>query len=188
MVPKKDVVAEDDIGATDSGNDLDESNSVSSDQPKNRIRKGEYTLEIDQTNGGGGMPMACWQLIGLRIEDENDFVAQAIRLVVCLVAHQTVFILWSLAQEDIMTKVLSPTPAAPDGRFPSSSFLVFCNRFGAVVLCSIVVKWRNGAVLRSNENDTAPLRSYVPISVANSISVHWKRNLTARLICQREIM
>uniref|UniRef100_A0A7S0AX27 EamA domain-containing protein n=1 Tax=Minutocellus polymorphus TaxID=265543 RepID=A0A7S0AX27_9STRA len=185
-MPKKDMVTEDGIGATATGsgsgsdNDIDE-NSVSSDQPMNRIRKGEYTLEIDQTNGGGGMPMTCWQRIGLRIEDENDFVAQAIRLVVCLVAYRTVDILWSLAQEDIMTKDLSPTPAAPGGRFPSLSFLVFCNRFGTAVLCSVVVKWRNGAVLRSNENDTAPLRSYVPISVANSIS-SWSQYVSLRYV------
>ena len=154
-----------------SGNGIDENSAhVSSDQPKKLIRKGEYTLEIDQANGDGGMPIPCWQRIGLRIEDEDDFVAQAIRLLVCLGASAVVFNLWTLAQEDIMMRELSPTPAAPDGRFPSASFLVFCNRFAAVVLCSIVVKWRNGAVFRSAENDTAPLRSYVPISVLNSIS------------------
>jgi len=174
-----DVVATDEHDApiatcTLSGDGIDENSAhVSSDQPntKRLIRKGEYTLEIDQeANGDGSLTVTCWQRIGLRIEDEDDFVAQAIRLVVCLLASGIVHVLWGQAQEDIMMRELSPTPSSPDGRFPSSSFLVFCNRFAAVVFCAIIVKWRNGAVFRSAENDAAPLWSYIPISFLNSIS------------------
>ena len=166
-----------------SGNGIDENSvHVSSDQPKKLIRKGEYTLEIGQeANGDGGTAVTCWQRIGLRIEDEDDFVAQAIRLVVCLLASAIVLALWGQAQEDIMMRELSPTPSASDGRFPSSSFLVFCNRFAAVFFCAIIVKWRNGAVFRSAENDTAPLRSYIPISVLNSIS-SWSQYASLRYV------
>lgn len=95
---------------------IDENSAhVSSDQPKRLIRKGEYTLEIGQeADGDGGMTVTCWQRIGLRIEDEDDFVAQAIRLVVCLLASAIVFALWGQAQEDITMRELSPTPSAPE--------------------------------------------------------------------------
>jgi adenosine 3'-phospho 5'-phosphosulfate transporter B2 len=54
-------------------------------------------------------------------------------------------------QELIMTTKFNPTENVPSGHFPSAAFCVFSNRFLAVIVATIAVRIKHGAIFANNE-------------------------------------
>lgn len=107
-----------------------------------------------------------------------EFFAQAVKLAFCFCGLQISYLTWGIMQESIMTKTFEPTEGAPDGRFPSAAFCVFSNRFLAVIVAIIMVKFKHGAVLANN---AAPLQAFTPAAISNTIS-SWSNYAALRYV------
>lgn len=70
-------------------------------------------------------------------------------------------------QELIMTTKFNPTESVPSGKFPSAAFCVFSNRFLAVIVATIAVRIKHGALFAHN---TAPLWAFTPCALSNTMS------------------
>ena len=70
-------------------------------------------------------------------------------------------------QELIMTTEFTPTEHVPSGKFPSAAFCVFSNRFLAVIVATIAVRIKHGAVVANN---VAPLWAFTPCALSNTLS------------------
>ena len=93
----------------------------------------------------------------------ETFSAQAARLAVCALGIQVSYLLWGLMQERIMTQ-----PYESGERFRSSKFLVFANRFLALLAAYIGVKMTGEPLNRSARG--TPLYKFSFSSVSNILS------------------
>lgn len=96
-----------------------------------------------------------------------EFFKQGFKFVLCFVGLQASYLTWGYMQELIMTTVFNPTPNVPSGKFPSAAFCVFSNRFLAVIVAMILVRWKHGAIFANNK---APLWSFTPCALSNTMS------------------
>eukprot|EP01031_Cornospumella_fuschlensis_P038976 gene38976-47415_t len=85
------------------------------------------------------------------------------KLAICFVGLQISYVAWGVVQEYLMTTEYKL------GRFKSSQFCVFANRFLALIISLIIVLVRRatnpGQVLKE-----APFYYYVPSSLSNTLS------------------
>jgi len=98
----------------------------------------------------------------------SDFTASALKFAFCFGGLQLSYLTWGIMQEKIMgTDKYVPTKGAPDGKFPSAAFVVFSNRFLAVLVALVMVRIKHGAFFANN---TAPLAIFTPCALSNTIS------------------
>ena len=83
----------------------------------------------------------------------------------CFICLQVSYLTWGLMQELIMNSQYEPSEMNPSGRFPSATFCVFSNRFVAIIVSAIVVRWRYGTLVTA-----APLIAYAPCAFSNTTS------------------
>lgn len=84
------------------------------------------------------------------------------KLLFCFTGLQVSYVLWGLVQEFLMTQDYA------FGKFKSSSFCVFGNRFLALLISLGIVmfkKWSSPAPLKE-----APFYYYAPASISNTLS------------------
>jgi len=98
-------------------------------------------------------------------EASNDFLWTVIDFCICFGGLQTSYLLWGLMQELIMNEQYPPTEMNPSGKFPSATFCVFSNRFLAIIVSAIVVRWKYGTLVTA-----APLIAYAPCALSNTCS------------------
>jgi adenosine 3'-phospho 5'-phosphosulfate transporter B2 len=114
---------------------------------------------------------------------EESMTGKVIRTVACFVGLQASYITWGLVQERIVTKAYGEGDDAEF--FPSSTFLVFGNRFLALFLAAAIVFWpwsgrRKGAAATAaaaavggscaSRGLKALLLQYAPASLSNILS------------------
>eukprot|EP00586_Coscinodiscus_wailesii_P010248 CAMPEP_0172495832 /NCGR_PEP_ID=MMETSP1066-20121228/78520_1 /TAXON_ID=671091 /ORGANISM="Coscinodiscus wailesii, Strain CCMP2513" /LENGTH=380 /DNA_ID=CAMNT_0013267793 /DNA_START=276 /DNA_END=1418 /DNA_ORIENTATION=- len=112
------------------------------------------------------------------IQNNPEFFAQAVKFLFCFCGLQASYLTWGYMQELIMTTTFTPTPSAPDGKFPSAAFCVFSNRFLAIIVAMIAVRVKHGAVLANN---TAPLIAFTPCALSNTMS-SWSQYASLRYV------
>ena len=96
-----------------------------------------------------------------------EFFKQAFKLAMCFIGLQLSYLTWGYMQELIMTTEFEPTEHVPSGKFPSAAFCVFSNRFLAVIVALIAVRYRHGSFFANNK---APLYAYTPCALSNTLS------------------
>jgi len=110
------------------------------------------SARLKQTKPGGGAERA------------ETFGKNAMRLTFCTIGIQVSYLLWGLMQERIMTR-----PYATGELFKSSKFLVFANRFLALLVAWLGVVVIRRFKLESTEHDT-PLYKFAHSSISNILS------------------
>lgn len=91
----------------------------------------------------------------------DDPIHRNVKLLFCFLGLQVSYVLWGVAQEQIMTHEYKP------GKFKSSAFCVFGNRLLALVVAAAVVaysKWKKPGMKE------APSIQYIPSSLSNTFS------------------
>jgi adenosine 3'-phospho 5'-phosphosulfate transporter B2 len=111
-------------------------------------------------------------------QSNPEFFKQAFKLLLAFIGLQTSYLTWGYMQELIMSSTFVPTEHAPDGRFPSAAFVVFSNRFLAVIVALIAVRTKHGAFF---SNNTAPLLAFTPCALSNTIS-SWSQYASLRYV------
>ena len=66
-----------------------------------------------------------------------------------------------------MTTKFNPTPSSPEGLFPSAAFCVFSNRFLAVIVATLTVKYKHGELVPAK---APPLMAFGPCAFSNTCS------------------
>ena len=112
------------------------------------------------------------------IAPPSDFAKTAGRFLFCFTGLQVSYLTWGYMQEFIMTTTFTPTPSAPDGRFPSAAFCVFSNRFLAIIVAMIAVRIKHGSIL---QNNVAPLVAFAPCALSNTMS-SWSQYASLRYV------
>ena len=108
----------------------------------------------------------------------NEFVHQAMKLAFCFLGLQASYLTWGYMQELIMTTEFTPTARVPSGLFPSAAFCVFSNRFLAVIVAMICVKFRRDSFFEKN---SAPAYAYTPCALSNTFS-SWSQYKALRYV------
>lgn len=90
------------------------------------------------------------------------FKSRQFKLVFCFLGLQVSYILWGIVQEQLMTKEYQM------GRFKSSSFCVFGNRFFALFVALTIVLYKRTTSPKPLKE--APYHYYAPSSISNSVS------------------
>lgn len=108
------------------------------------------------------------KLHDLNVEDEEkkektpeDPFHRTVKLAFCFLGLQVSYVLWGVAQEQIMTHEYKP------GKFTSSTFCVFGNRFLALIVAMSIVFYNK---VNKPGMPEAPFVSYIPSSLSNSLS------------------
>jgi adenosine 3'-phospho 5'-phosphosulfate transporter B2 len=96
-----------------------------------------------------------------------EFFKQASKFGLCFLSLQVSYLTWGYMQELIMTTQFTPTEHVPSGKFPSAAFCVFSNRFLAVMVALIAVRYKHGAFFANNK---APLWAFTPCALSNTMS------------------
>jgi adenosine 3'-phospho 5'-phosphosulfate transporter B2 len=120
----------------------------------------------------------CPSMCSDAIQKNPEFFAQAAKFLFCFCGLQASYLTWGYMQELIMTTTFTPTPSAPDGKFPSAAFCVFSNRFLAIIVAMIAVRVKHGAILANN---TAPLIAFTPCALSNTMS-SWSQYASLRYV------
>ena len=90
-----------------------------------------------------------------------DF-SRNVKLLFCFVGLQVSYVLWGIVQEQLMTQEYK------FGKFKSSSFCVFGNRFLALFISLAIVMFRGFTSTKPMK--VAPYYWYAPSSLSNSVS------------------
>jgi adenosine 3'-phospho 5'-phosphosulfate transporter B2 len=85
------------------------------------------------------------------------------KLLFCFIGLQLSYVAWGITQEQLMTQEYSV------GKFKSSAFCVFGNRFLALFFAAGIVMYRKQTQQRTQGKD-APFYFYAPSSVSNTLS------------------
>lgn len=93
---------------------------------------------------------------------QQDIWNRNLKLLFCFVGLQISYVTWGVIQEQVMTKDYAA------GRFRSSAFCVFMNRFLALFISLAIVLYRRNAAKKPLKE--APFYYYAPSSLSNSIS------------------
>jgi solute carrier family 35 (adenosine 3'-phospho 5'-phosphosulfate transporter), member B2 len=96
-----------------------------------------------------------------------EFFKSACKFGLCFCGLQISYLTWGYMQELIMTTTFNPTEHVPDGKFPSAAFCVFSNRFLAVLVALVTVRYKHGAFFANNK---APLAAFTPCALSNTMS------------------
>lgn len=161
---------------------LPEASSSSAEIPSNDDTpdgSGDENVNADRTGPGDEEPdesQSCtYQLLTFIVAQLNrcfeisnpNFVKSAILLGFSVITLQVAFLLWGYLLEMIMTTNFSPTDRVPDDRFPSATFSVWTNRFGALLVSTLTVSCRHGL---KGAFRKSPLVSFSPCAVAYTLS------------------
>lgn len=84
------------------------------------------------------------------------------KLIFCFCGLQVSYVLWGLVQEFLMTQEYA------NGKFKSSSFCVFGNRFLALLIALAIVGFRRATSPVAMKE--APFYYYAPASISNTLS------------------
>jgi adenosine 3'-phospho 5'-phosphosulfate transporter B2 len=87
---------------------------------------------------------------------------RGLEMLFCFVGLQLSFVWWGIVQEQLMTKEYKL------GRFKSSTFCVFGNRFLALIISFVIVTMKKYA--SSTPVKDAPFHLYAPTSISNIVS------------------
>ncbi len=98
-------------------------------------------------------------------EIEESWTQTVITFGFCFCGLQAAYLTWGVLQELLMSTQYNPTENVPDGRFPSATFCVFCNRIFAIVIAAVVCLYKHGQV-----SSAAPLWYVSPSSFSNTMS------------------
>lgn len=101
--------------------------------------------------------------------------SRASKLIFCFLGLQFSYVLWGIVQENLMTKEYKL------GKFKSSNFCVFANRFLALIISLVIVGSKRlyyYLQLRNKSKDSsnikpikeAPFYYYAPSSISNTLS------------------
>eukprot|EP00542_Grammatophora_oceanica_P018830 CAMPEP_0194046640 /NCGR_PEP_ID=MMETSP0009_2-20130614/22050_1 /TAXON_ID=210454 /ORGANISM="Grammatophora oceanica, Strain CCMP 410" /LENGTH=397 /DNA_ID=CAMNT_0038692011 /DNA_START=97 /DNA_END=1290 /DNA_ORIENTATION=+ len=125
-------------------------------------------IPMGNSSGEEGAPTGFVdKMIAQHCSSNPEFFQQAFKFAMCFCGLQLSYLTWGIMQELIMTREFNPTDTAPDGRFPSAAFVVFSNRFLAVLVAMIAVRIKHGAVFSNNK---APLIAFTPCALSNTMS------------------
>lgn len=83
------------------------------------------------------------------------------KLLFCFIGLQVSYVLWGITQENLMTTTYS------FGKFTSSAFCVFGNRFLALLVAFIIVAYKNQNL---NVFFNVPFYHFAPASLSNTLS------------------
>ena len=98
---------------------------------------------------------------------DPEFFMQAFKFAMCFCGLQASYLTWGYMQELIMSTEFTPTARVESGKFPSAAFCVFSNRFLAVIVAMIAVRFKHGSIFGNNK---APLLAFTPCALSNTIS------------------
>jgi solute carrier family 35 (adenosine 3'-phospho 5'-phosphosulfate transporter), member B2 len=84
------------------------------------------------------------------------------KLIFCFIGLQISYVMWGVVQEHIMTHEYKM------GKFKSSAFLVFANRFLALIISLLIYAWQR--VFQNKQLKDVPFYYYAPSSLSNTIS------------------
>ena len=90
--------------------------------------------------------------------------SRGLKMLFCFLGLQISYVLWGLFQEQLMTKEYKL------GKFKSSTFCVFGNRFLALFMAAGIVFVRRLYAVKSGGLKEAPYQVYAPSSISNSVS------------------
>ena len=94
--------------------------------------------------------------------DKDVIMNKTLKLLFCFVGLQISYIAWGIVQEQLMTNEYKL------GRFKSSSFCVFGNRFFALFIALLIVMYKRMSSV--NPIKEAPYHYYAPSSLSNTLS------------------
>jgi hypothetical protein len=104
-----------------------------------------------------------------KLDDKNssnkstqDRYSRNLKLLFCFVGLQVSYVLWGVVQEQLMTQEYKM------GKFKSSAFCVFGNRFLALFISMGIVAYKR--VVAAKPLKEAPYYYYAPSSLSNSLS------------------
>lgn len=95
-------------------------------------------------------------------KDSQELFSRNLKLLFCFLGLQISYVSWGVVQERVMTQEYSM------GKFKSSAFCVFSNRFLALFIALGIVLYRKFTTLKPMKE--APFHFYAPSSLSNSIS------------------
>lgn len=98
-------------------------------------------------------------------EVEESWIQTVTTFAFCFCGLQAAYLTWGVLQELLMSTQYNPTENVPDGRFPSATFCVFCNRIFAIIIAVTVCLYKHGKV-----SSAAPLWYISPSSFSNTMS------------------
>lgn len=94
----------------------------------------------------------------------NDYYARFYKLIFCFAGLQISYLMWGVVQEHIMTHEYKL------GKFKSSAFLVFANRFLALIISLIIVAVQKMMNPKKSPLKEVPFYYYAPSSLSNTVS------------------
>lgn len=98
------------------------------------------------------------------IVEKNKHVFQLLKLAFCFSGLQLSYLSWGIVQEHIMTHQYK------NGRFISSTFLVFANRLLALIVSLIIVVFQKSSNPELSVIKDVPFYYYAPASLSNTLS------------------
>lgn len=93
----------------------------------------------------------------------QDMWTRNLKILFCFVGLQVSYVTWGIVQEQLMTQEYA------QGKFTSSGFCVFMNRFLALFLALGIVLYRQSTTAKKAIKE-APFYYYAPSSLSNSLS------------------
>jgi len=120
--------------------------------------------QYDHGNSSGNMLEEGRQQDRNSTENKYDKLAfwRYMKLAFCFCGLQVSYVLWGLVQENLMTQEYSA------GKFKSSSFCVFGNRFLALLIALGIVGFKR--LTSHTPMKEAPFYYYAPASLSNTLS------------------
>jgi adenosine 3'-phospho 5'-phosphosulfate transporter B2 len=91
-----------------------------------------------------------------------DNMSRNLKLLFCFIGLQVSYVLWGIVQEQLMTQEYKM------GRFKSSAFCVFGNRFLALFISMAIVAYKRLTATKAMKE--APYYYYAPSSLSNTVS------------------
>lgn len=98
------------------------------------------------------------------IETKKSFYTKLYKLTFCFLGLQVSYVFWGLVQEHLMTHEYAL------GKFHSSAFLVFANRFLALIISLGIVLFQRVMHPTKQTLKDVPFYYYAPSSLSNTIS------------------
>lgn len=129
-----------------------------------KIRVSASNADIDPENQTQPMIVSSpSDKLGSKANDKGSLYSRSLKMCFCFVGLQISYILWGLNQERLMTKEYNL------GKFKSSTFCVFGNRFLALFIAFAIVITKHMYAAKGTIKE-APYYYYAPSSISNSIS------------------
>jgi len=126
---------------------------------KNQEMVNKSSDDVEQNRGASSKKPS----IDEKEEKENKSKTWG-KLLFCFLGLQFSYIIWGIVQENLMTREYS------FGKFTSSSFCVFANRFLALIISLLIVFIRRAFAPPNQVVQEAPFYYYAPSSLSNTLS------------------